>query len=501
MNTPGGAGRAKIGLISCPTWNPCGPPLGLGLLNGYLKHHGHDSFVLDLGNDLRAVAGGEFRKAMEDVDARRLESRDFVARLYSEQEHFVRDKVDWLLGSGAEVLGFSLYYTTRESSLELARRIKRRDPSRLIIFGGPECIRSQELLRRIGAEEGIIDAIVPGAGETTLLRLLDGRREGRFDACPGALVRAGTKFLDGGAAEPLGDLDGIPFPDFGDIDMTLYRDPVRLPAYFGRSCPKQCVFCETQVFWGSRWQNRSGARVAQEIENLCLRYPGIKRFEFCDPILNADVRELESFCDRMLEARRLGMPAIEWLGNAIIRPDMTLALLKKMKAAGCTNLSVGVESGSQKVLDSMRKQQTIPSVERFLKDAKAADLTVNIYLMVGFPTETEADFRQTIDFVVRNAHAIGFIALSPVLVRENTYLHQHAFDEYGIDVKSFHTEFWSSQDGRNTYPERIRRFQLLYEIASRARIAVSGAWCKDSRLRDYAEFEASDHLSRDEQVS
>ena len=492
MGPTGGAGRAKIGLITCPTWNPCGPALGFGLLNGYLKHHGHDSFVMDLASEWRAVAGGEFRKAMEDVDARLLERRDFVARLFSEHERFVQEKVDQLLESGAAVFGFSLYYTTRESTLELARRIKRREPSRLIVCGGPECIRSQATLLRIGAEEGIIDAIVSGVGETTLVNLLDGRREGCFDACPGAWVRAGTKFLDGGAAEPLGDLDGIPFPDFGGIDMALYRNPITLPTYFGRGCLNQCAFCETKAYWG-RWQNRSGARVAQEIEALCLRYPGIKRFEFCDPILNADVRELEFFCNRILEARRSGMPAIDWSGSAVIRPDMTLALFRKMKAAGCEGLHIGVESGSQRVLDSMRKRQTIPSVKRFLKDAKAAELRSLVNLMVGFPTETEEDFRQTLDFVVGNADAIAIIYPSPVLVRDNTYLHQHAFDEYGIDERSFHTEFWSSQDGQNTYPERMRRFLLLCETARQAGIIVGGVWRdilggKDRRLQEYAEF-------------
>ncbi len=142
----------------------------------------------------------------------------------------------------------------------------------------------------------------------------------------------------------------------------------------------------------------------------------------------------------------------------------------------------------------MQKQQTIPTIERFLKDAKAVGVTAVVNLMVGFPTETEADFRQTLDFVVRNADAIGLISLSPVLVKDNTYLHQHAFDEYGIDVNSFHPEFWSSQDGQNTYPERIRRFQLLCETASRADIATEGAWCKDSRLWEYAEFKASCRL-------
>jgi len=496
MSPTGGAGRAKIGLITCPAWNPCGPALGFGLLNGYLKHHGHDSFVMDLASEWRAVAGGEFRRAMDDIDVRLLESRDFAARLFSEHERFVQEKVDQLLGSGADVFGFSLYFTTRESSLELARRIKRRDPSRLIVCGGPECIRQKELLLHIGAEEGIIDAIVPGVGETALGKLLDSRRDGRFDVCPGARVRVGTKFLDGGAAEPLGNLDEIPFPDFGSINMALYRQPVTLPTYFSRGCPNQCAFCETKAYWGDRWQNRSGARVAQEIEALCLRYPDSKSFEFCDTLLNANIRELESFCDRLLEARLLGMPLISWWGSAVIRPDMTSALFRKMKAAGCDALVVGVESGSQRVLDSMRKRQDIPSVKRFLKDAKAAGVRCRVNLMVGFPTETEEDFRQTLDFVVRNADAIDSIYPSPVLVREDTYLHQHAFDEYGIAERAFHTEYWSSQDGQNTYPERMRRFRLLCETARQAGITAGGSWRdilgdKDRRLQGYAEFMAS----------
>ncbi len=491
-----GASRVKIGLITCPTWNPRGPALGVGLLNGYLKHHGHDSFIMDLANEWRAIAGGGFRKAMEDVDVQLLESKDFVGRLFSEHEHFVQEKVDQLLESEADVFGLSLYYTTRETSLELARRIMRRDPSRLIVCGGPDCIQRQERLLRIGAEEGIIDAIVPGAGETTLAKLLDGCRDGHFRVCPGARVRVGTNFLGGGAAEPLGNLDEIPCPDFGDIDRSLYRHPIKLPTYFSRGCFRHCTFCENKRYWGDRWQYRSGARVAQELETLCLRYPGIIDFEFCDALLNADIRELESFCDRILETRQRGMPAIKWCGSVIIRPDMTLALFQKMKATGCNPLIIGVESGSQRVLDSMQKQQTIPSVERFLKDAKTAELNITANLMVGFPTETEEDFRQTLDFVVRNADSISSIIPSITFIKGNAYLHQHAFDEYGIDKESFNDDFWSSQAGKNNYPERMRRLQLLCKIASKAGIAVSGTSCeildgKNRWLQDYDEFKTA----------
>ena len=90
---------------------------------------------------------------------------------------------------------------------------------------------------------------------------------------------------------------------------------------------------------------------------------------------------------------------IKWGGKASIRTQMTREVLELMAKAGCTNVQYGIESGSPKVIREMRKGFTVPIAKRVIKDTHEAGINVGCFFLVGFPTETDNDYRETKHFI------------------------------------------------------------------------------------------------------
>jgi len=211
----------------------------------------------------------------------------------------------------------------------------------------------------------------------------------------------------------------------------------------------------------------SGVRCFREIRSHLNTFPGVRYFYFLDPLLNGNIRELHLFCDLIADAaHRRMIPAIQWSGNGIIRREMTSALLHKMRAAGCVALAYGIESGSQRVLDLMRKRFKVADAEAVIRATHEAGIEVSLNFMFGFPGEIEADFQETIGFLRRNSGSIDKVMPSDSFcyIDKGTYLYEHGA-EFGVEPDP-HTAFWKTIDGSNTYPGRLNRFERFCEVAS-----------------------------------
>jgi radical SAM superfamily enzyme YgiQ (UPF0313 family) len=349
-------------------------------------------------------------------------------------------------------------------SVMLAEEIKRRRPHILIVFGGPEVSRILTpdgiLARGENNELKSVDALVPGEGENALLNLVSHWKADGFQPCPGACVKVGDEFIWTKEVPVLDDLDSLPFPEYGEFETEDYGNRRQLVTYFNRGCNRRCVFCSTRGLWG-RWRSRSSSRVIAEIVHQAAKYPEVQDFIFCDPQVNADMEELLSFCRLMRGLRSEGhLSRISWRGYASVRPEMTDQVCVTMRSAGCEELWIGVESGSQRVIDAMEKGFQIPVADALLKHCRLAGIRTMVSLMVGFPTETGKDFKETLDFVRRNASNISQMNASMAFIDDSTALGSSAAG-YGLDVGASHPLYWKSIDGANTFPERCRRFEAL----------------------------------------
>ncbi len=448
----------KVALVQCPGWGRDCPPYTMALLSAILRSNGHKVFCFDINNALYHSSPKEYRKFWDDKDLYSFWSdKATISEFIQTNKQLIEEKIDEILKTDSKIIGFTVHFSSLLVSLELARKIKQVDKNRIIIFGGPDCVRELRGLEII--KNQFIDAVAVGEGDFTVLELVKMIEEkGKVDFCKGLLIRNNGNIMDCGDREVVTDLDSLPFPDHSDfkedILAGLYRQPYRLEIFDSRGCFMQCHFCSEWQFW-KKFRSMSADRMFTEILHQINNFPQVNYFYFIGSLLNGDIKALSRFCDLIIENEI----KIRWLGQAIIRPEMTRELLEKMRRAGCEWIGYGIESGSQKVVDNMNKRFKISDAERMLKDTHEVGIEVQANFMFGIPAETEEDFNETLEFLKRNRPNIDSVLASQsfCVIDKGTYLHTNA-KEFKIKDENHHL-FWEADDGINSYPERFRRYE------------------------------------------
>jgi len=187
------------------------------------------------------------------------------------------------------------------------------------------------------------------------------------------------------------------------------------------------------------------------------KYPHIGSFHSDSPALNCNLIELSKLCDLIIDD---GFK-IRWSGFAVIDKGMDLALLEKMKQAGCFGLNFGIESGSQNVIDKMRKGFRIKDAEQNIRDAFGIGVEVVANFIIGFPGESEEDFRQTLDFISRNLQYISYIgSMSVCWIQPYMYIYDHAA-EFDVTINSGSHDWFCKENDyqlRKTREVKFRDF-------------------------------------------
>ena len=462
LTVPFPASGARIALIQCPGWGRECPPYALACLAAYVRREGFSAVCFDLNNEFYH-ASPEYRRMWEDKDCYSFwENESSVRRLIAKNESLVDSVVERILATGARVVGFSTHTTSFRVSLELACRLKRRDPSFTVIFGGPQCSRAQA--GRSFAEEPCVDAVVVGEGELTLAAVLRRVSDGHaLKPLPGLLMRHQGRVIDGGDRELIADLDSLPQPDYSDFDEAirggLYADPERLDIFDSRGCVRTCHFCSEWQFW-RRFRTMTGERMFAEVSAHILRYPRVNRFYFIGSLINGSIRSLERFCDLVIATDL----RIRWQGQAVVSPAMDDRLLGKMARAGCEWLGFGIESGSESLRARMNKKFTNDNAFETLRAAHRAGIRVQINIMFGLPTETREDFEETIRFLARVRPHIETVLASQsfTVIDKGTEPHAHPG---GSALRARIIIYIDLQRRENDYAERSRRHEEFCRVA------------------------------------
>jgi hypothetical protein len=179
-----------------------------------------------------------------------------------------------------------------------------------------------------------------------------------------------------------------------------------LPVLIARGCPRRCTFCTERYLWGQSVRYRSLEQVIAELRHHRNRH-GVEDFEFVDMQINSDIERLTRFCEMILD-ERLG---IRWRGNLIAHRKMSRAKFELCGQAGAQSFNFGVESGSSRVLARMGKGFTPEDASENLQHCAWAKIQAFLNIIVGFPRETEEDFRQTCRFIDRNQSFIERVIL------------------------------------------------------------------------------------------
>jgi radical SAM superfamily enzyme YgiQ (UPF0313 family) len=297
----------------------------------------------------------------------------------------------------ADVYGLSCWTANRRGVALVAKAIKARRPRATVVVGGPH---ATPLAREVLAHHAEIDLVSVGESEEQFREVLE--RVGKGEPLSGI---AGTAYRDAAGTPVLAPER----PAISNLDTLAPVQP-HFDTHIlmtSRGCPWQCTFCGAETSWGRGFRGHSLPYVLDAIEASLARLP-VKMIQIKDDTFTANRK-------RALEiARGIRQRDLRFLWSCDTRVDvLSEELLREMRLAGCQRLSLGVESGSQKILDAIHKKITVPEILEACAMAKRFGVRVRFYMMLGNRGETAQTFRETLDFLAAaQPHEYIFSCLS-----------------------------------------------------------------------------------------
>jgi len=287
------------------------------------------------------------------------------------------------------VVGISCKSQTFGAVCVVARLAKRVDPAIRVVVGGPGPSLVPEDVMRCSQ----IDLAVRGEGEETIVRLLWALRTGAsLRGIAGLVFREAGRVVANPPAASLEDLDALPFPHEHAAEVLHGVDRYPPEAFSHvlatRGCPFRCLFCGSRHIWGRRVRFRSARNVAEQIASLQRR--GVQTVHFDDDTFG--IRK--DYIARLCEELRSRCPQVRWsceMHVNLVEPDV----IRLMKSAGCERVQLGIESGSDAILRSIRKGFTIDRALRAVEVIRRQGLEVETFFMVGLPDETRRTLAET----------------------------------------------------------------------------------------------------------
>jgi radical SAM superfamily enzyme YgiQ (UPF0313 family) len=296
----------------------------------------------------------------------------------------------------AALFGLSCWTANRRGVGYTARAIKALHPRAHVVVGGPH---ATPFAREMLAHHPEIDTVSVGESEHTFLELIDRLVAGKPTAgIPGTAYRQDGRAIMAPERKGIDDLDSLASPhDYFDTHIVMTA----------RGCPWRCTFCGAEASWGRGFRAQSVPYVLDALERALSRLP-VKMIQIKDDTFTTNRKRVIELC-RGMRDRKLG-----YLWSCDTRVDVLgEELLREMRLAGCERLSLGVESGSQRVLDAIDKKITVDEIAGSTELAKKYGIKVRYYMMVGNRGETRDTFAETLQFLERSRpHQYIFAALS-----------------------------------------------------------------------------------------
>jgi anaerobic magnesium-protoporphyrin IX monomethyl ester cyclase len=295
-----------------------------------------------------------------------------------------REIKDKIAGFAPELIGIAMLTANYTAAKYIARIAKDIDSKVKIAVGGAHPTLDPEKT----LVEKDFDYLVRGEGEITFLELAGDRELAKIS---GLSFKKDRQPFHNRSRPFIKDLDSLPFPSRDAfLNDTRYMDFGHIIT--GRGCPFNCAYCASPKLCHRIARFRSVPNVIEELELVKASYnsPIIR---FADDTFSLNKLRAIDMC-RQIIARGL---EIQWLCDT--RADRVDGeLLTAMKEAGCIRIKIGVESGSERVLKRIRKGVSKEAIRRAVALIKEKQLPLTVYLMAGFPGETNEDLSQTIEF-------------------------------------------------------------------------------------------------------
>lgn len=325
----------------------------------------------------------------------------------------------FIKGNQPRIVGFQIFSYDFDSAVKSINIVKQESPQSTILIGGPHV----SAVGKIALEEldGVDFGFVGEAevGLPLLLKRLLKEERISWDNIPGLIWREGSNIYMNRRAV-IQDLDSLGFPSWDLISPASYPDKPQggfyrnfpiAPISTSRGCPYPCTFCGSGVNMGRRLRLRSIKSVLEEMDVLYNNF-GVREFHIIDDMFNFYRERVVEFCQ--------GLRIRKWnisytFPNGLRLNQLDKEMLQMMKDTGLYTFTVGIESGSQRILDLMKKKLTLEMIEEKVSLINSIGLEPNGFFIIGFPGESLKDIKDTIRFAKRlrltRAHFSNFLPL------------------------------------------------------------------------------------------
>ncbi|MDP8254014.1 MAG: radical SAM protein [Candidatus Kaelpia aquatica] len=411
--------KSDLLLLMVHTWHPWMPPLGISYISSYMESKGYKTLLFDFNAKLYNNVSDEKKKFWDISITSSLPQLDIVGLLISSFSKEIDELIDIILKRPEPIIGFSANYLSIYVVNHIAKIIKSKNSDKLLVAGGPGCFWDFD---RSVIDPGVIDIFVLGEGEGPFYKIVESfYKKSSLENIPGTIFVKDKKEIDNSPADPISDLNTIPYPDFKNLDLNDYgfgeKQTRTLPLLTSRGCISKCTFC-VDHFMCAPFRMRDPKNIVDEIK-FHIKENGVRNFSFNDLLCNGNLKKLRELAE-LIKKESL---SIQWGSYAVARGDMDLELLKSLKDAGCVSLCYGIESGSDKVLKVMRKIYNTSDAERVLRLTKEAGMKATFNIIIGYPGEGRREFQQTLRFVKRNrAYIENIINVSTLFINPTAAL-------------------------------------------------------------------------------
>ncbi len=346
---------------------PVGIPVAIGCLSAYLEKHGIRCRVLD--EEIVDITPSLLREALAGFE------KPYVVGIHCLTAH---------VGRGYQV----------------ARLIKSEYPDAIVVLGGlhPTALPDEPL------HTGYVDYVVRGEGEQIMLELY---RAIRGEGDPTGIL--GVSYLRDGQCfhNPEAPL----IPDINSIPMFpyhLFKHPKYDMGFMttSRGCPYRCSYCSQRLMTGTTYRYKSAEKIVEELSILVDVYKQ-KQIAFYDDNFCLQRKRVHKLCDMLIETglnRRVSLSVQTRADNLLEHGGAEL--VRHMVEAGFTHVGFGLETGVQRLANLTRKDETVECHLEAASLCKKHGMSVSLFMIFGFPTETDED-RETGFRIVRNAGVLA----------------------------------------------------------------------------------------------
>ncbi|MCD6504415.1 radical SAM protein [Candidatus Bathyarchaeota archaeon] len=313
-----------------------------------------------------------------------------------------------------KIVGITAETLTYKNALKAAKLVKEVDSRILTVLGGPHVT----FLAEKALTNSQVDVVVRREGEITMSEVARRflRGNGNLENIEGITYRKDGHIISNPERPLIEDLDSLPFPARELFPLDRYRVPGTLIT--SRGCPSKCIFCSAGAMYGGRYRVRSPESVASEVHHM------IEKFNF-DKFFIAD-DTFTVFRDRTRKiCRSISDLNVQWFCESRVN-TVNKEILKEMAESGCRVIQYGVESGSQKILNSIRKGITVEQVRKAVKWSVEVGIIPVCSFMVPHPEDTLETIEETRKFMEELKSLGALVVISLTTPFPGTYLYDHA---------------------------------------------------------------------------